>query len=1089
MNFKNKALAVLFVAMAAPAAFGQVAAVPDMNELCRPFGAEDVSAFAKPPEINYPQTWFHLIGGNVSAAGITEDLEAIAGAGISGVQLFHGQFGGPWPGVEPQITALSPTWDDVVKHAASEARRLGLRFTMQNCSGWATSGGPWIEPSNAMRHLVWSRTDVAAGDTGVTLPVAAAGRETWRDYRDVAVLAFPTPLDDTGDFLKPLSVESNREAPWKEVLCAANGSFAQLPPCDGSDPVRIEVTFPEAVVVRTIELPSMNSINHPRCYEPGITLTVEAVAPDGSVTQVLHGEVPSANSQDNTPVSFACSDGIATAKYRITIVNRYDMTLRSLKLYTAARKNCWESEAGWTLRNLERANAHPVQNPAAYVSRERIVDITASMKDDGTLDWTVPEGRWTILRIGHVNTGRRNSPAPPEGTGWECNKLSPDGAKAQFAGYIGRLNDGPLAGGLLGGMLLDSWECETQTWTAGMEAEFAKKNDYELRSWLPAVLGFVVGDQETTARFLRDWRGTISDLFVENFYGTMAGLAKKRGLTITYETAAGDVFPADILEYYKYADVPMCEFWQPFTDGFVGSLNFKPIKPTASAARFYGKPRVAAEAFTSFSHTWDEHWSMLKEVANTNLVEGVTHLVYHTYTHNPQRPFLPPGTSFGGPGIGTPFLRGQTWWKHMPAINDYFARCSYMMERGWPVSDIIWYLGDELSPKPDQDPDLLRGYKYDYCNPDILMNRLRVEDGRFVTPDGIEYSVLWLPDNCRMLPETLEKILAFVRSGATVIGDAPQGLATLNGGKAAQRRFDKAVKGIWGSNVPGVRKVGRGRVISGLPVAEALAAAGIAPDVRGDALWAHRRTEGADWYFVCPQKGAGFSGTMDFRCTGRAEIWNPATGERRLAEASASGGRTRVMLDLPQSGACYVVFRRDADTSEPLRPDMTRWVALGATRLHDWTLRFPAGWGAPGELKLSELKPWKELDIPEEGRAFSGTAVYETTFEMPEIGRNLSYVLDLGRVEMIAAVTVNGCPVQTLWAPPYRVEITDYLRPGKNTLVVDVTNTWFNRLVYDAGKAPEERKTWVIRWPSPDEPLRDGGLLGPVRVDVVSMPE
>lgn len=108
---------------------------------------------------------------------------------------------------------------------------------------------------------------------------------------------------------------------------------------------------------------------------------------------------------------------------------------------------------------------------------------------------------------------------------------------------------------------------------------------------------------------------------------------------------------------------------------------------------------------------------------------------------------------------------------------------------------------------------------------------------------------------------------------------------------------------------------------------------------------------------------------------------------------------------------------------------------------------------------------------------------------MPETGRNLSYVLDLGRVEMIAAVTVNGCPVQTLWAPPYRVEITDYLRPGKNTLVVDVTNTWFNRLVYDAGKAPEERKTWVIRWPSPDEPLRDGGLLGPVRVDVVSMPE
>lgn len=141
------------------------------------------------------------------------------------------------------------------------------------------------------------------------------------------------------------------------------------------------------------------------------------------------------------------------------------------------------------------------------------MDITDAMREDGTLEWTVPEGRWTILRIGHVNTGRRNSPAPPEGTGWECNKLSPDGARAQFAGYIGRLHDGPLSGGLLDGMLLDSWECETQTWTDDMEAEFAGRNDYALRSWLPAVMGFVVDDQETTARFLRDWRATISKLF------------------------------------------------------------------------------------------------------------------------------------------------------------------------------------------------------------------------------------------------------------------------------------------------------------------------------------------------------------------------------------------------------------------------------------------------------------------------------------------------------------------------------------------------------------------------------------------------
>lgn len=1086
MNFKNKAFVLLLAVAAVSTAFGQVPAVPDMDELRRAFGADDISNFQSPPRINYPQTWFHFIGGNVSPDGITADLEAIAGAGISGVQLFHGQFGGPWPGVEAQITALSPTWDKVVEHAATQAHRLGLRFTMQNCPGWATSGGPWIEPSNAMRHLVWSRTDVAAGDGGIVLPVGQPSNEPWRDYRDVAVLAFPTPLDDTGDFLRPQAVEGNRDVAWKELLSGTADAPAQLAPSDEGDPVRIEVTLPEAVTVRTVELPNMNGINHPRCYEPGITLTVEAVAPDGSLTRVMHGEVPPANWQDNMPISFACSEAGATARYRITIANKYHMTLHWLKLYTAARKNCWESEAAWTLRNLERANARPVQNPAAYIARDRIVDITGAMAADGSLDWSAPEGRWTILRIGHVNTGRQNSPAPPEGTGWECDKLSPEGARAQFAGYIGRLHDGPLAEGLLDGMLLDSWECETQTWTPAMEAEFAKRNDYGLRGWLPALMGYVVDDQQTTARFLRDWRGTVSKLFVENFYGTMAGLASENGLSISYETAAGDVFPADMLEYYKYADVPMCEFWQPFSDGFVGSLNFKPVKPTASAAHLYGKPRVSAEAFTSFTHTWDEQWSMLKEVANANMVEGVTHLVYHTYTHNPQQSFLPPGTSFGGPGIGTPFLRGQTWWKHMPVINTYFARCGYMLERGWPVADILWYLGDEQNSKPDQNPAFLQGYKYDYCNPDVLMNRLRVEDGTFVTPDGVRYGVLWLPDNCRMLPETLEKIRSFLRDGATVIGDAPEGLATLNGGAQAQRRFDKAVKAIWGKGDAGVRKVGRGRVVSGMDITEALAAAGIEPDVRGDACWTHRRADGAEWYFVCPQKGRDFSGTLDFRCSGIVELWDPATGERRLAEAVASGDRTRVRLALPQSGSCCVVFRKDTDASDLPQPETAPGVGNAAIALENWTIRFPAGWGAPGKVELQGLKPWKDLDVSDEGKAFSGTASYETTFEADGTGDGASYTLDLGRVAMIAAVTVNGRPVQTLWAPPYRTDITGFVRPGTNTVRIEVTGTWFNRLVYDAGQDPAKRRTWVIRWPSPDEPLRDSGLLGPVHINVVN---
>jgi len=205
----------------------------------------------------------------------------------------------------------------------------------------------------------------------------------------------------------------------------------------------------------------------------------------------------------------------------------------------------------------------------------------------------------------------------------------------------------------------------------------------------------------------------------------------------------------------------------------VGSIEFKPVKPTVSAARGYGKKRVAAEALTSFELTWDEHPRFLKDVADDHLARGVTHFVFHTYTHNPRTDFLPPGSSFGTT-IGTPFLRLQTWWEHMPLFTDYLARCNYMLETGKPIVDVLMYLGDEQNHKPPQLLPFPEGYTYDYCNPDMLLNRLSVKDGRLVTPEGIEYSVLWLYDCQRMLPETLEKIASFVKAGVVLAGEAPR---------------------------------------------------------------------------------------------------------------------------------------------------------------------------------------------------------------------------------------------------------------------------------------------------------------------------
>ena len=1051
-------------------------AFPSMEEMQRPFGNQDYESFVKPDRVHFPETWFHYIGGNVSHEGITADLEAIASAGISGVQLFHGQFGGQWPATTSDIQCLSENWDAAVRHTAEESKRLGLRFSMQNCPGWAMSGGPWIKPENAMRTIVYSRTDITGKDLKASLPVPQPNKEEWRDYRDITVLAFPTPEGDTGQPLEWTQVKGDGTFPWREIM-EGKKTYVGFPPAQNGEPHWVEVMFKQASTIRAIELPGVQSLNHAMSFEPNLHVKAYALLADGTKKSIIDADLPPSSWQDHHPITFACPEVADAVGCRVELNNKYGISMNAIKFWSTARKNSWESEAAWNLRAYERTADDIVQDPAAYLAQDKIMDISQYMTADGQLAWTAPtEEAWTILRIGHVNEGRKNSPAPPAGTGWECDKLSTEGPEAHFAGYIGRLTNGTLQGGMLNGMLLDSWECYSQTWTLKMEDEFNERMGYELRTWLPSIFGYVIDNPETTSRFLHDWRSVVGDLFANKFYRRMAELGHEQGLTVVYETAGGDVFPADFMEYFKYADFPMCEFWHPYTTGYVGSLNFKPIKPTASAARMYGKPRVAAESFTSFDLHWNEHFEFLKDYADYHFIEGVTHNVFHTYTHNPQIGFLPPGTSMGSK-IGTPFLRGQTWWPYMKEFTTYLARCSFMLERGQSVSDVLWYIGDEISHKPDQEYPFPAGYKYDYCNPDVLLNRLSVKDGLVVTPEGLSYKFIWIPENKRMLPETLEKLHALLEQGATVVANAPQRICTLAGDDETQARFDKNVEAIWGKAADGsITTIGKGRLLAGVTIEKAIELLDLKQDVQGDVRWLHRQVKGADWYFITPEKQQAFKGKISFRAQGAAELWDPITGEITPLNVERQGEYASIKLDMPKAGSCFVVFNHNK------KQQKVEKVALANTQSIDnkWTVQFPEGWGAPAELEIETLTPWCEWPMSKEGQAFSGTATYTTTFNWSNESKEV--VLDLGKVSMIAEVFVNDQKVRTLWCTPYAADITPYVKSGENKLQVKVTSTWFNRLAYDASLPEAERKTWTIEGPKADAKLKEYGLLGPVNL-------
>ena len=609
--------------------------------------------------------------------------------------------------------------------------------------------------------------------------------------------------------------------------------------------------------------------------------------------------------------------------------------------FGASKLDMWEAKAGWGLRRFEMStNATPV-------------------KTVGT----------RTLVFGHVNAKRRNHPAPPEGTGWECDKMDPRGFEANWEGYLGKL---VKAGVKIDGTLVDSWECGVQSWTWKMEEEFEKRNGYKLRPWLPALFGYVLKSEAETEKFLLDWRNTCSRLIEENYYGTIARLAHENGMKVQYETAFGDVINGDILRYWKYADEPMCEFWSPFDNdnGFVGSHDFKPVLPCVSAAHIYGKKRVSAESLTSFNLTFDENFGDWKKIIDNHLGRGVTHIVFHTYTHNPIVDGKAPGSSFGG-SIGSPFLRLQPWWKYMKDFTTYLENCCRELERGLPVVDILMYLGDDVNHKPSESKLRFDNcYKYDYLNNDVLMSRLSVKDGRLVLPDGMSYRVLWIPENTYILPKTEERLAELAKQGARI------------------------VRGDFKPDWPSPLKTFTGR------------------DGKGGVHWYQRHDGDEDIFFIAEPHGT--SCFMYFRPGAVPKIVDAVT--RKPIDMIVYGGAVFEIVPKPVS------YRR---------------YAQGATQ-----------------------------------------RVYEYVFEAKSDCKH--YTINLGDVRNWATVTVNGQEASRLWCPPYKCDISDFVKPGENRLKIEVTSTIYNQLVLDAAKPENERKTWTISGPGKDAPLHEAGLLGPV---------
>jgi hypothetical protein len=571
----------------------------------------------------------------------------------------------------------------------------------------------------------------------------------------------------------------------------------------------------------------------------------------------------------------------------------------------------FETKAGFQRRSQRKQAVTPAS--PVVIEQGQVTNLSSRIDPSGHLAWDVPAGNWTILRLGHTSTGMENQPAPASGRGLECDKLSPQGIEANWAGMMDKLaaDVGPAASKTLVATHIDSWENGSQNWTPRMREEFRTRRGYDLLPFLPVMTGRSVGSLEVSERFLWDLRRTISELVIDNYAGRMRQLAHQHGLKFTAEAYGS---PCDHLPYAGQADEPMGEFW-------VGGSAIETCKGMASAAHTYGKPIIGAEAFTSTDQErWQQHPATLKSLGDRAFCEGINRFVVHRYALQPW-PDVRPGMTMGPWGVH--YERTQTWWNWPSAWHDYLARCQLLLRQGLFVADLC-HLQAEASPQGFHNHKR-DGYDWDECSADVVLTRMTVRDGRLVLPDGMSYRLLVLPESATMTPALLAKIKELVDAGATVVGPRPSKSPSLSEYPQCDQEVKRLADALWGDcNGTSIkeRRAGRGRVIWGIAPEQVLADSGVRPDFSSPSnlRFIHRTTADAELYFVANPLPARVTAVASFRVAGKQpELWWPDTGRIETAPLFVEQEvGTNVLLPLEPSGSVFVIFRKSKQTSESI---------------------------------------------------------------------------------------------------------------------------------------------------------------------------
>jgi len=774
-------------------------------------------------------------------------------------------------------------------------------------------------------------------------------------------------------------------------------------------------------------------------------------------------------------------------------ISRPKLEISQLKYPVSANA---DSLQNWAIEQVRYPIPMPLQTLMAYSDKKEIVNLTAKVDTDGKLNWTAPAGNWKLYAVFEGWHGKMVERAGPGGEGDVIDHFSSTAIDNYLGHFTTSFKNQDISG--LRAWFNDSYEVDDARgeadFTPLMFDEFQKRRGYDLRNYIPALIG--EDYEDNNSRVLCDYRETISDLILEKYTQRWHDWAAKGGKIIRNQAHGA---PANILDLYGAADIPETE-----------GEDIVKIKTASSSAHVTGKKLASSESATWLKDHFEASLADVKQAIDRFLLAGINHVFYHGTTFSPQNAPWPGWMFYAAVHFGPT----NTFWNDFGTLNTYITRSQSFLQRGKPDNDILLYypISDEYavrgrslllhfdgaakgsSVRAAAENLFEKGYAFDYIS-DRQILKLESKQGQILT-GGISYQTILLPP-VKLIPvETFEKIIDLAKGGATVLmeqlpEDVP-GMSKFTERKAKFQELKTSLKFVSSEGIQKA-KVGKGEILVG-NLSGLLVQAKIRREAMFDkGLQCIRRIDGnTTIYFIANRGTAIVDGMVPIETKiGSAVLYNPMNGQFGKTTTKISVSSDEVYLQLNPGESCLVqVF-----TGKVVAPEYAYMKSSGDKINLDanWVLTFVSGGPElPQPLKISKLGSWTDIE-GNSYKAFSGTAVYKTTFAKP-LGETKYYRLELGKVAHSARITLNGKELVTLIGPPFSIDISASEMKRENTLEISVTNLMGNRIAEMERKGQPYKIFYNVNFPAykatnrganglfttSDWQPQESGLFGPV---------